>query len=57
MHPTTIIEGYDLAYSEALNILKDLALEVDQTDKKLLSNIATTALSSKIIFDFKDYLG
>ncbi len=56
MHPTTIIEGYDLAHAEALKILNDLALNVDRTDNKLLSNIATTALSSKIIFDFKDYL-
>lgn len=47
IHPVTIIDGYKKALEFSLELGKRFALKVDPNDRKVLSQIAYTALSSK----------
>ena len=49
LHPSELIQGYDLALKHALAIIPELCIEtlVDVTDKKELSKVVSTAISSK----------
>ncbi len=49
IHPTTIIDGYTKAMKKALEILDQIAVKVDPTDKAMLRKIVDTAVSSKYI--------
>ena len=57
IHPTIIIEGYKLAAAKALEVLDKIAITVDpkaQTD--FLKKVAITAMGSKIVAEYKEYL-
>ena len=56
IHPTIITEGYEKAMIEAVKHIDEMAEEVDPTDKEVLSKIAKTALSSKVVAEFKEHL-
>ena len=47
VHPTIIAKGYRLACEKALQILDEIAVEVDPNDDKTLRNVATTAITGK----------
>ena len=47
VHPTVISNGFRLAAHEAINILKEMGVEVSPTDKKSLKLVATTAMTGK----------
>lgn len=47
VHPTIIAAGYRQAAEKAQQLLKDLAFDVKSTDKALLKNIASTAMTGK----------
>ncbi len=49
IHPTTIIEGYKKALEKALEILDEIAVEVNPKDKETLKRLARTSLSSKYV--------
>lgn len=49
VHPSIIVEGYRLAMIKALELLDEVAIDVESTDKISLINIAKTSMSSKII--------
>ncbi|MGY5874866.1 MAG: thermosome subunit alpha [Candidatus Thorarchaeota archaeon] len=59
IHPTTIISGYRKAAQKALEVVDELAEKVDPESsdyKKILIDVAKTAMSSKFISTNKDYL-
>ena len=57
IHPTIIIEGYKLASEKALEVLEKIAIKVDaKTQGEYLKKVATTAMGSKIVSEYKDYL-
>jgi len=49
VHPTIIVEGYQMALEMARNILKEIATKVDPQDKDLLNEVAQTAMASKMV--------
>jgi thermosome len=59
IHPTTIISGYRKAASKALEVIDSVAEEVDPAApdyKKILIDVAKTAMSSKFVASSKDAL-
>ncbi len=56
VHPTIIAAGYRQAAEKAQALLKDLAFDVKATDKALLRNIASTAMTGKGAEASKDKL-
>ena len=56
IHPTVITGGYKLAAQKAVEVLNDLARNVDPNDKKTLRNIAITSMSSKSVSAEKELL-
>ena len=47
IHPVIIIDGYKKALELSLELGKNIAMKIDPNDRKVLSEIAYTALSSK----------
>ncbi len=56
IHPSIIIDGYEKALQEALRIIDEIGVKVGPTDREILKNIAKTALSSKVVAEYKDFL-
>ena len=56
IHPSIVIDGYEKALQKALEIIDNISIKVDPTDKEVLKNIARTALSSKVVAEYKDFL-
>ncbi len=56
IHPTIITEGYEKAMIEAVKHIDSIAENVDPTDPEVLAKIAKTALSSKVVAEFKEHL-
>jgi len=49
VHPSSIVEGYNLARFKAEEILDDMATDVPFEEEKILKYVAQTSMSSKII--------
>jgi thermosome len=56
IHPTIIAEGYRMAATKAISLLKEFAVKVDPKDRDLLKKIAVTAMASKLVKENSDYL-
>ena len=56
IHPTVIIDGYRKAAEKALETLEKIAIPVDLKSKDYLLKAATTAMGSKIVAEYKEYL-
>jgi thermosome len=59
IHPTTIINGYRKATAKALDVITDVAEDVDPADtgyKKILMDVAKTSMSSKFVSGNRDTL-
>ncbi len=56
IHPTIITEGYEKAMEEALRIVDEIAEPVDPKDPEVLKRIAMTALSSKVVAEYREFL-
>ncbi len=56
IHPAIIIDGYEKALEKALSIIDEIAVSVNPTEKETLMKIAKTALSSKVVSEYKDFL-
>ncbi len=59
IHPTTIISGYRKAAARALNVIGEVSETVDPADasyKKILIDVAKTAMSSKFVSTSRDDL-
>jgi thermosome len=48
VHPTVIVQGYRQAAEKAVQILKSMAKDVTEKDRKLLEKIAETAMTGKL---------
>ncbi len=56
VHPTVIVDGYQLASDKALEFLRKIALKVSSTDKVMLKKVAKVALASKLLAEHKDFV-
>ncbi|HUU75414.1 MAG TPA: thermosome subunit alpha [Methanoregulaceae archaeon] len=56
IHPTIIGQGYRMGMEKALEILDELALDIDPTDREMLIRIADTAMTGKSIESVKEKL-
>jgi thermosome len=59
IHPTTIISGYRKAAEKALEVIDQVAEDVDPSSaeyKKILADVATTAMQSKFVSGSRDIL-
>ena len=56
IHSTIITEGYEKAMEQAVSVIDDIAESIDPLDKQVLKKIAMTALSSKIVSEYKEFL-
>ena len=56
IHPTVIIDGYRDAQAQALKVLDEISITVKPKDKDTLKKVAITAMASKLIAGYSDYL-
>jgi chaperonin GroEL (HSP60 family) len=56
IHPTIIIDGYRKAAEKALQTLEKIAIPIDLKSQDYLKKTAATAMGSKIVAEYKDYL-
>lgn len=56
IHPTTIIRSYKIASEKALEILEKESIKVDPSNKKLIFDICSTAMTGKVAEFSKDKL-
>ena len=55
VHPTVIVDSYQIASEKALEFLHKIALKVNPTDKVMLKKIAKVALSTKLLAEHKEF--
>lgn len=56
VHPTVIVDGYQIASGKALEFLQKIAIKVTANDKAMLKKIAKVSIASKLLADYKDYV-
>jgi len=56
VHPTVVVDGYQLANGKALEYLHMLAVKVDPMDKAMLRKVAKVALASKLLAEHKEFV-
>ena len=56
VHPTVIVDGYRKASERSLEIIKQLALKVQPTDKQMLKHIAEVSQSGKSLREYSDHI-
>jgi thermosome len=56
IHPTIVIDGYRMAAEKALETLEKIAIPIDLKSHEYLKKAATTAMGSKIVAEYKEYL-
>ncbi len=54
IHPAIITEGYREALDRAIQQLEKIAISVDPTEREVLTRIATTSVSGKVIAERKE---
>jgi thermosome len=54
VHPMIVVDGYKLAAEKALEILENVGIKVDSTDKSMLGKVATVALATKMLSEYAD---
>jgi len=57
VHPTIVVDGYKIAAEKALELLDDIALKVDPTDKSMLKKIAAVSVATKMLAEYGDQVG
>ena len=55
VHPTVIVEGYKKASEKALEILQDLAIDIQPDDEKMLKLVAMTSMGTKSLSESKEH--
>jgi len=56
VHPTVIVDGYRKASERSLEIIKQLALKVQPTDKQMLKHVAEVSQSGKSLREYSDHI-
>ena len=49
IHPSSVIHGFKLAMQECVNFMKNIIIKTDGLDRKILEQVASTCISSKVI--------
>jgi thermosome len=57
VHPTVIVEGYKKASEKALEILRNLSIDIQPDDEKMLKQVAMTSMGTKATVGTSDHLG
>lgn len=57
VHPTIIVDGYNMAAEKALEILESIAIKVDPTDKSMLKKVASVSVATKMLAEYGDEVG
>ncbi len=55
IHPTKIIDGYLMAFNKALDILNELAIQVDPENREQVLKVAKTTIATKSIAPYADH--
>lgn len=55
VHPTVVVDGYQLASGKALEYIRKLAIKVNPTDRPMLKKVAEVALASKLLAEHKEF--
>jgi len=55
VHPTVIVEGYKKASERALEILKNLSIDIEPDDEKTLLLVAMTSMGTKATSESKEH--
>ncbi|HFC49219.1 MAG TPA: thermosome subunit [Thermofilum sp.] len=56
IHPSIITEGFEKAMQKGIEYIDEIAENIDPLNRDILKKIAMTALSSKVVAEFKDFL-
>ncbi|MBS7623133.1 TCP-1/cpn60 chaperonin family protein [Candidatus Bathyarchaeota archaeon] len=56
VHPTVIVDGYRQATEKALQILQEIGIKVEPTDRKALKDVAITSQASKLLSENAEYI-
>jgi len=56
VHPTVIVDGYQIASERALEFLRKIAVKVKANDKTILRKVAKVAVASKLLAEHKDFI-
>jgi thermosome len=56
VHPTVIVDGYQMANEKALEFLRKIAIKVNPVDKSMLKKVARVAVASKLLAEHKDFV-
>ncbi|RLE82466.1 MAG: thermosome subunit [Thermoprotei archaeon] len=56
IHPTIIISGFKKAMEYSLKIVDEIAVKVDPLERETLKQVAATALASKVVAEYRDFL-
>ncbi len=51
IHPSTIVDGIELAKKKALEYLENISVKVEKYDREFLLNVARTSLKTKLTPD------
>jgi len=54
VHPSIIVEGFSTALEKSKELLDDIAIKVDPTDRKVLRRIADVAMATKLLTEEKE---
>ena len=55
VHPTVIVEGYKKASDKALEILRNLSIDIQPDDEKMLLLVAKTSMATKAAAESRDH--
>jgi len=56
VHPTVVVDGYQMANAKALEFMRRIAIKVTPTDRVMLKKVAKVALASKLLAEHKDFV-
>ncbi len=56
VHPTVIVDGYQVANEKALEFLRKIAVKGTPTDKAMLRKVAKVAVAGKLLAEHKDFV-
>jgi thermosome len=56
VHPTVIVDGYRQATEKALQVLQEIGIKVDPTNRKALKDVAVTSQASKLLSESADFI-
>jgi thermosome len=56
VHPTVIVDGYQIASNKALEFMRKIAIKVNPVDKVMLKKVAKVAVASKLVAEHKDFV-